>query len=221
MIARLLISPDIERRVDEIKNILASHITRGLIAQGGGNTNHPDLLYIKAGEKLGIAEARKIKMHFSLKPYSAKGRVMVLEDASVLTIEAQNALLKTLEELPQEAMLILGASSDANFLPTILSRCRIIHLENPMSHRNPTSEVGFIQDIEKLLSAGIEERFEFIEKLKNKEEFLKALLLYFHQDLPSNSNFLAKLLQAEEWAKQNVNIRAILEYLMLVMPSGR
>lgn len=186
-----------------------------------GNTNHPDLLYIKAGEKLGIAEARKIKMHFSLKPYSAKGRVVVLEDAPSLTIEAQNALLKTLEELPQEAMLILGASSDANFLPTILSRCQIIHLENPRSHRNPTSEVGFIQDIEKLLSVGIEERFGYIEKLKNKEEFLGALLLYFHQDLARHKDFLVKLLQAEEWAKQNVNIRAILEYLMLVMPRGR
>jgi len=57
VIARLLISTP-EERVKEIKNILASHI-------GSGNTNHPDLLYIKEGEKLGIAEARKIKNHFS------------------------------------------------------------------------------------------------------------------------------------------------------------
>ncbi len=149
MIARLLISPSIERRIEETKNILASHITRGLIAQGSGNTNHPDLLYIQTGEKLGIAEARKIKKHFSFKPYSAKGRIVVLENAPSLTIEAQNALLKTLEELPQEAVLILGANSDANLLPTILSRCQIIHLENSTSYPNP--KVEFIQDIDKLL----------------------------------------------------------------------
>ncbi len=209
MIARLLISSSIEKRVEEIKKILASHLT-------SGNTNHPDLLYIKDGEKLGIAEARKIKEHFSLKPYSAKGRMVVLENASPLTIEAQNALLKTLEELPEDAALILGATSDANFLPTILSRCQIIRLEDSTS--NPNSKLEFTKDIEKLLSANTEERFGYIEKLKNKDEFLKALILYFHQDLPNNSSFLSKLLQAEEWAKQNVNIRAILEYLMLVMP---
>jgi len=53
---------------------------------------------------LGIAEARKIKEHLSLKPYSAKGIVIILEDASVMTPEAQNALLKTLEELAKEAL---------------------------------------------------------------------------------------------------------------------
>ncbi|MBI2196762.1 hypothetical protein HYU45_04110 [Candidatus Daviesbacteria bacterium] len=217
MIARLLISPSIERRVDEIKKILASHITRGLIAQGSGNTNHPDLLYIKAGEKLGIAQARKIKEHFSLKPYSAKGAVVVLEDASVMTDEAQNALLKTLEEPPKEAILILGANSDTNFLPTILSRCKIITLETRSDDRL-VYHSRFIPDLEKLLSYSIEERFAFIEKLKNKEEFLKALILYFHQDVTKNKDFLMKLLQTEAWAKQNVNIRAILEYLMLVMP---
>ncbi len=208
MIARLLISPSQDVIVSTLKEELRKN---------GLTKNHPDLLYLSSGEKLGIAEARKIKEHFSLKPYSAKGRIVVLENGASLTIEAQNALLKTLEELPQEAILILGAQSDANLLPTILSRCQIIHLENSTSYPNP--KVEFIQDIEKLLSANMEERFGFIEKLKNKEEFLKALLLYFHQDLPNNKDFLIKLLQAEEWAKHNVNIRATLEYLMLVMPS--
>ncbi len=220
MIARLLISPSPERIKEEIQKSLASHLR-------GVKLSHPDLLYIKTGEKLGIAEARKIKDHFSLKPYSAKGRIVIIEDAGILTTEAQNALLKTLEELPQEAMLILGASSDANLLPTILSRCQIIHLKNPTSPINPTLHVPQMgkevesNDIEKLLSATIEDRFGYIEKLKNKEEFLKAMLLYFHQDLPNNKEFLTKLLQTEEWAKQNVNIRAILEYLMLEMPSGK
>ncbi len=186
-----------------------------MVSHLASDSGHPDLLYIRSGEKLGIAESRKIKEHFSLKPYSAKGRVVVLEDASVMTDEAQNALLKTLEELPKEALLILGADTDANLLPTVLSRCQIIRSEN-LQPSPPNAE--FDQDIEKLLSAGMEERFGAIEKLKNKEEFLAALVAYFHQDVSKNRDFLTKLLQAEEWAKQNVNIRAILEYLMLVMP---
>lgn len=208
MIARLLISPSVKTGIEEIEKILDS-------AQI--SHNHPDLLYFKAGEKLGIAQARKIKEHFSLKPYSAKGRVVVLEDASTLTHEAQNALLKTLEEPPQEAILLLGAPSDANFLPTILSRCQIIRLQDTGYRIQET------EDIEKLLISSIEDRFEFIEKLKDREEFLHALVYYFHKDLRVHpegvhSNFLKELLQAEQWAKQNVNIRAILEYLMLVMP---
>ncbi|MDD5416018.1 MAG: hypothetical protein PHE48_03395 [Candidatus Daviesbacteria bacterium] len=223
MIARLLISPNIERGVEEIKKILASHIP-------GGNTNHPDLLYIKAGEKLGIAEAKRIKGFFSLKPYSASGRAVVLEDTSTLTAEAQNALLKTLEELPREAILILGAASDDNLLPTILSRCEIIRLK-PKSDDTLEYHSKYTEDLDKLLNTSLEERFEYIEKLKDREEFLHYMVYFFRQKMvepitharPSLARlevtgFLKELLQAEKWAKQNVNIRAILEYLMLKMP---
>ena len=209
MIARLLISPSVKTGIEEIERILDS-------AQI--SHNHPDLLYFKAGEKLGIAQARKIKEHFSLKPYSAKGRVVVLEDASTLTHEAQNALLKTLEEPPQEAILLLGAPSDANFLPTILSRCQIIRLQVTGNRKQETEE------IEKVLGSNIEERFEYIEKLKTREEFLHSMVSYFRDLVLKGKygykDFLRELLQAEEWAAQNVNIRAILEYLMLVMPGS-
>lgn len=200
MIARLLIGP-LEKRVEEIRLYLR-----------GVNPNHPDVLYFKAGEKLGIAEARKIKEHFSLKPYSASGRVVVMEDASCLTHEAQNALLKTLEELPKEAILLLGAPSDANFLPTILSRVSIYHTPGVIQLHTVD------KDIEKLLNSTTPERFEYIEKLKDREEFLLALVSYFHQHLPAHKDFVKELITAEQWAAQNVNIRGILEYLMLVMP---
>lgn len=176
--------------------------------------NHPDVLYFKKGEKLGIAEARKIKAHFATKPYSSKGKTVVIEDAAVMTEEAQNALLKTFEELPKEAMIILGARSDANLLPTILSRCEIINLTQSSIYHNKYTE-----DIDKLVNGSIEDRFKYIEKLKDREEFLHALVSYFHQNLLDYPKFTTELLQGEQWAKQNVNIRAILEYLMLSMPS--
>ena len=124
MIARLLLSPDKERIKEEIQKTLASHIECG-------NVKHPDILFFPAGEKLGIAEARKIKEHFSLKPFSAKGRAAVLEDASILTPEAQNALLKTIEELTRDALLILGASSDA--YPLFYPGAKLSALRQPAS----------------------------------------------------------------------------------------
>lgn len=206
MIARLVISPSLERRGQEVKKILAPV----------GLTNpHPDLLYFPSDSKLGVEQARIIREHFSLKPYSAKGRGVVLEDATNLTTEAQNALLKTLEEPPANAVLILGASSDAKFLPTILSRCQVIRVEGI---GNRVQGEKYTADIEKLIESNIEQRFEYIEELKDREEFLHQLTNYFHKKLPSYADFSKELLLAEQWAAQNVNIRAILEYLMLVMP---
>ena len=212
MIARLLISPDLSKIKKEINRILVLHLP-------GVDVNHPDILYFQAGEKLGIAEARKIKGHFTLKPYQTEGKVVIIEDAGTLTPEAQNALLKTLEEPPKEAILILGAGSDAYLLPTILSRCEMVRLDptDSASLTNNTYEV-YVKDLEKLLSSTIEQRFEYVEKLKNREEFLHSLVEYFHQNLLNYPEFAKELLQAEKWDKQNVNIRAILEYLMLVMP---
>lgn len=195
---------------------------------GSVTVNHPDLLYFEQDEKLGMKQAKQIIEFFSLKPYSAKGRVVILEDAGKLTTEAQNALLKTLEEPPEEAIIILGADTDANFLPTILSRCEIVTLkqDTDLVGREPKTYEVYTKDIEELLSQNISDRFEYIEKLKDqekREEFLRALVTYFYQPLASHSSsgnveFLKELLQAEEWAASNVNLRGILEYLMLKMP---
>lgn len=207
MIARLLISSSLDVFLEEITRILD---------QAGLTKTHPDLLYFAKKTKLGIEQSRKIKEHFSLKPYSAKGRAVVLEDASDLTTDAQNALLKTFEELPDSAILIMGADSDTKFLPTILSRCQVVRIQ---SSANSQQLADYNNEIEKLLNQNTEDRFEYIEKLKEKDEFLRSLVSYFHQKLPSYNLFSKELLQAEAWKQANVNIRAVLEYLMLVMPT--
>lgn len=216
MIARLLISADLASRKEVINQILNDYKMPN---------PHPDLLYFLSDAKLGIEQSRKIKEHFSLKPYSAKGRIAVLENAGELTREAQNALLKTIEELPENAVFILASDSDSKFLPTILSRCEVTRVKGKRSLRSDdlkesrVEDAAQVQEIEKLLNSTIEERFEFVEKLKDKEGFLQALVAYFHKKLPDNSEYVSELMQAEAWARQNVNIRAILEYLMLEMPT--
>ncbi|GAB4129679.1 MAG: DNA polymerase III subunit delta' [Thermogutta sp.] len=64
--------------------------------------------------------------HVSLKPYSNRRRVGIIDDADYLNTEGANALLKTLEEPPPDAVLILIGTSPAKQLPTIRSRCRQI-----------------------------------------------------------------------------------------------
>ncbi len=219
MVSQLIISPLLISRVGEIAKILTNLNLK---------KNHPDVLYIADGEKLGIEQARKIKDFLSYKPALGKGKVVAIETADKMTEEAQNALLKTIEESPAASLIVLGAVSTAHFLPTILSRCQVISIE-PSAVSSQLSD--YAKDIERLLTARVENRFEYIEKLKDREEFLHSLVSYFHQTLTGHPrrgttqrgghlNFIKELIQAEQWANQNVNIRGILEYLMLVMPSG-
>ncbi len=209
MIAKILISPDLDSRIEKIKVELSKN---------GLKKDHPDVLYFDQDEKLGVESAKKIREHLSLKPYQAKGRGVVVISANNFTPEAQNSLLKTLEEPPYESVILLGANSDSNFLPTILSRCQIIKLDYKKA---ATNENQFITEIERLRTQNMDERFQFIEKLEEKEEFLKSLVSYFRNDLiknPKNVEFAKLLLQAEQWESANVNLRAILEYLMLNLP---
>ncbi len=208
MISCLIIHPDIAVRQSKIEKILKDLEL---------SQNHPNTLWFSEEEKLGIGESRKIQGFLSLKPYQEKNQAVVLLVAENLTLDAQNALLKTLEEAGDYVSLILGVGSEDQLLPTITSRCKVINLQIHAS--TPGVEHKFQEDIEKLLKSSMEERFKFIEKLEDKQNFLYALTAYFRQKW--NTNLLKYLLEAEKWAKQNVNIRAILEYLMLKMPNGK
>lgn len=180
--------------------------------------NHPDVLWID-DEKLGVEKAKQIREHLSLKPYQGQIPAVVVISAQNFTPEAQNSLLKTLEEPSSQALLILGTTSDSQLLPTILSRCQIHHLLD--TRLLPQSD-KYHQEIEKLLNCDIAERLTYIEKLTDRESFFRSLTRFFHLQIKSHPNpkFLKILLEAEKWQDANVSIRPILEYLMLKMPTS-
>lgn len=88
--------------------------------------NHPDLERVGRviGKRdIGISQIRELLESIYRKPVSADGRVAIVDDAHRMTLEAQNALLKTLEEPPAGALLIVVTSSPERLLPTVVSRC--------------------------------------------------------------------------------------------------
>lgn len=215
MIPKLIIHPEISKREEYIQKY---------VADLGFDINHPDLLWFKSEEKLGIEQARKINNFLKLKPFKAEGQTIVLLSSENLTVDAQNALLKMLEEHPEKVNVILGTISEEVLLPTLISRCQIIRLNEKVDEIDEKELEKFYKQIEKLETSVIEERFKFIEKLENKEQFLIALT-HFYRNKLSNSkpkepviNFLKTLLETNKWMNANVNNRAILEYLMLKMP---
>ncbi|HYB71969.1 MAG TPA: DNA polymerase III subunit delta' [Candidatus Sulfotelmatobacter sp.] len=86
---------------------------------------HPDLLAVTPdGRSLKIAQVREVEGHVALSAYAGRRRVAVLDAAELMTLEAANAFLKTLEEPPSAAVLILISSAPTGLLPTIRSRCQ-------------------------------------------------------------------------------------------------
>lgn len=88
--------------------------------------NSPDYIEITPdGNSIKIAQIRKLQSAILVKPYKSY-KIYVIDEAQKMTVEAQNALLKTLEEPPKYAIIILITNNKESLLDTIKSRCEII-----------------------------------------------------------------------------------------------
>ncbi len=91
--------------------------------------SHPDVTLVEPeGDKLKIDQIRDLQRNLSLSPYEGRWRVCLMTDFQTATVEASNALLKTLEEPPSRVVLILTAIDASLLLPTIVSRCQVLPL---------------------------------------------------------------------------------------------
>jgi len=92
---------------------------------------HPDLTIIQAeseGGTLKVDQIREARRMLALKPYQSSYRVSIFLRFQEANDNAANALLKTLEEAPSYAVLILTADNPEQLLPTIVSRCEVLRL---------------------------------------------------------------------------------------------
>ncbi|MFO7323733.1 MAG: DNA polymerase III subunit [Chloroflexota bacterium] len=95
--------------------------------------NHPDLIYSETDPNTGvlkIEELRSVMNRLALKPFEGRFRIAILRDFDHAQPRAQDALLKTLEEPPPQALLILLSQSLEALLPTITSRAQRLHLRS-------------------------------------------------------------------------------------------
>jgi DNA polymerase-3 subunit delta' len=89
--------------------------------------NHPDFLVIRPEKGvIKIDQIRQLSRELTYPPYESKIRVVVLEDVQTMRREAANSLLKTLEEPPDNNVLILTAESSQEILATLVSRCQVV-----------------------------------------------------------------------------------------------
>lgn len=124
-----------------------------------------DIYYLETEKTIGISDIKSLTHQIFLKPLKGDKKAIILNAFLGITLDAQNAFLKMLEEPPLSTTIIVLASSNF-FIPTILSRCKLIELDkNPILSKEENNKYSEILENLKVAKIG--------DKLKLAEEFSK------------------------------------------------
>lgn len=180
-------------------------------------------IYEKA---MGIEDVRNIQKKILLKPFRGKTKAVVIQTYEDITTEAQNALLKILEEPPSNTIIIISIQKKELLLPTITSRCKIIELKETEISLINEDMLSLNDTLNILLNGKIGEKLRIAQDIsKNKDEassWLEKMALYLRKKMIENNNdlqylnFLKNLQKTYKNLKStNVNQRIALENLFL------
>ncbi|MBI4099719.1 hypothetical protein HY440_01805 [Candidatus Microgenomates bacterium] len=176
-----------------------------------------DTIIIAAQEAtIGVDVIRDLKNQLAIAPILTQTKTAIIPQAEKLTLSAQNALLKTLEEPPANTTIILIVPALDFLLPTVISRCHIVSLPkiNPVLTDKENQEAKTIFTL--IQKADLTAGFAWAAKLTDRQEALSAidrLLTYCHQS-PDLVVF-QKIILAKKRLKVSANVRLTLENLFL------
>lgn len=167
----------------------------------------------KITKSIGIDEIKRLQKKLFLKPYKGQNKAVIIPQAHTLTTEAQNALLKVLEEPPLHTVIILTTEKKDALLPTIQSRCQIIDVKVPLTI-SPDARQQVEEDLKEIDTMTIGKALTLSEKLgKNKEEvtaWLTTAIAILHE------SFSDSKVQKKDLMNTAQNIRKMQDLLILV-----
>lgn len=177
-------------------------------------------------KSLGIQDVRNIQKKISLKPFKGKTKSVIIDVYEGITLEAQNALLKILEEPPANTIIIIATAKKELILPTILSRCKIVSLYEKGIGLTQEDYSQLEKNLNTILDGKTGDRLKIAETIsKNKEElhvwFKKMAILIRTKLMEDNCKckYLDFLREFQKTYKAisstNVNPRIILENFFL------
>lgn len=202
-------------------------------------TPPPDLHFIDGTlvSSIGIDDVRALIRSLQYHPYQSPIQVGLILMANMLTEEAQNSLLKTLEEPTEFTKFILTTPHEKFLLPTILSRSQKVYIKEKIIPRPQTEEeiAPDIIPIETFVGQDLVEKFLYIETLVNEDKetpgtiaaFLGELTQFYREALLSatrtredesvtqHSADLKRISRAMHYINRNANKRLTLENLIL------
>lgn len=182
------------------------------------SNNNPDFQLIEPNEgKVKIEQIREMQRKVAEKPIISNKKVYVINNADTMTTEAQNCLLKTLEEPPEYITIILICSNEDNLLSTIKSRCTRMYFE-PLNideirkfvNQNYAGQ-AISENILNLSQGSIGKAIKLNENKDIYENIEKILLSMQNKDL------IDIVQMAEEIYKTKEEISSILDYMNVIL----
>jgi DNA polymerase III delta prime subunit len=179
-----------------------------------------DVLSLQPEKSLGIDAVRQVQHFLSRKPLMSDHNTVIINAAETLTLPAQNALLKILEEPPGNSQIYLVTSQPDLLLPTILSR-----VSDAAASVRKVPDKSQLNSAARLLkqltaTASIGERLELIDSAaftrESALEFTELLEHQLHHDLNTadfslNSDFYQLLHKTRRYLKANVSVRLAMD----------
>lgn len=212
------------------KKLLATEFAKAILCLGDNKycnncksciefdgNNNPDFLYIEPdGNSLKIEQIREMQKKVQEKPIISNKKVYIINDADKMTLEAQNSLLKTLEEPPEFATIILIGTNENAFLATIKSRCMIIHFnqiaDNKMiEYLNSQGIENITKNMLELFQGSIGKALELKDK---QEEYLKIEKMI---ENISNYDLIDVTKNAEILYQTKDEIMEMLDYINIIL----
>lgn len=195
MHAYILTGSTAEERSDYIKKLLNERSI----------SPHDVIAIIPEPISISVESIRSAIIRVSIHPQASPYHAVVVWNAQTMTLEAQNAFLKTLEEPPGDARIILETNQPDALLPTILSRCQLIDLGSAAAYTDEEI-LQCINTLKFLREASIGKRLQKIDVLtKTRDDalaFTNLAIAAMHTELVNQavtklqSNKIAKLLRS-------------------------
>ena len=190
------------------------------------NQNHPDTFYVIGTKKsIGVDDIREQLIGpMSLKPYSHKYKVFIIEKAQDLTPAAQNVLLKTIEEPAEYGVFLFVSPNTRAFLPTVLSRCDIVRFSDEAHMEYSPELISLSSEIyEKLSKSDIYDAFLLygkLEKLEKNEvvQLLDLLYVKYGEKATFGRNYInacKEILKTKQILSGNGNLQLAIELLFV------
>ncbi len=167
---------------------------------------NPDIKYINSGDKksIGVDIMREIVTDAYIRPFESAKKVYIIEDAHLLTEQAQNSFLKILEEPPQYTVFLILVPNSSFFLQTVISRCTTIQfmplkkerIKEYVENKYPNSDINFLTNY----AEGNPGRVDFV---MNKDNFFVLRSLALKMLTPLLSHHLISSFKIADFIEEN------------------
>lgn len=228
--------------VDNVSGNLCEKCSSCIIS---GDRECLDIIEIDAASNNGVDEIRELRDKVKLVPSELKYKVYIIDEVHMLTIQAFNALLKTLEEPPTHVIFILATTDPQKVPETIISRCQCFNfnrvsdsaivskLKNICDNENVAIDDDVLKNIALYSDGGMRDSIGLLDKLISykgtnidMDDFvlLNGMISYAEVDnfikLIFSKNVIDVITQVDSWSDKGINIVNVINQIMLLLRSN-